>query len=437
MSVKKGGCLRRPPFLFPRAGLRTWLEPSCQPRTLAFLSSDPFVPPLSRPAVFLLGALCPLLALGAAQPAASAPAAEELPADLAKLLAPPSLWGSSTRMETMAGYKDNLLLSSAGEERSAFLRASAQIVVLRLPERAFDYSLLAEVAATRYLGGRRYADGTSTTRDLRAYFFNEIGWKPSTPLRLSLPLTGYYNDEVIDQSDTDIVRTISAIRVGGANLGPTARWTFHPAWWIETQVSGERKRYKGGANDSDIGEGALRLGWKPNQRLKIGLGAEERWRSHERRAQFSAAGRELAGTALKVTEREVGARVGFTWDRAGRWRTATKADMRSYRDNGSGYFNFREKGASHEVEWEREPWLVRLGGAARRVDFDVQTVGFGVAPPPRIRDEFNAELRVERQVAKRWTVFLRYEWERSRSNDPLSSYIVNEGLLGVRWNWDK
>ena len=67
----------------------------------------------------------------------------------------------------------------------------------------------------------------------------------------------------------------------------------------------------------------------------------------------------------------------------------------------------------------------------------MQTVGFGLAPPPRVRDEFTAELRAERQVTKRWAIFVRFEWERSRSNDPLSCYVVNEGLLGVRWSWDK
>jgi hypothetical protein len=393
------------------------------------------VPTPFRPAALLLGALLP--ALAAAQPGAALPPAAALPPELAALLAPPSLWGVSTRAETMVGYKDNLLLSSAGEERSAFLRGSAQLVVLRLPGRAFDYSLLAEATGTHYLDGRRYPDGTSTKRDARAYFFNELGWSPAPALRVSLPLIGYYHDEVIDQSDTEIVRTLAAIRMGGAQLGPTVRWIFHPAWWVEAQAAGERKRYQGGANDGDIGEGALRLGWKPGSRLKLRLGAEQRWRRYEARAQFSAAGRELIGTVLKIAEREAEARLDYTWDSAAHWRSSTRAGVLHYRDNGSGYFNHRERTLGHEIEWSRPPWLAVAGGTARRADFDVQTIGFGLAPPPRIRDEFTAGLRVEREVTRRWTLFAALEWERSRSNDPLSSYTMNEGLLGLRWSWEK
>ena len=121
--------------------------------------------------------------------------------------------------------------------------------------------------------------------------FSELGWTPLKPLRLSLPVIGYYKDEVIDQSD-EVVRALSAIKVAGANLGPTMRWTFHPAWWVEGQAAGERKRFDEGVNNFDIGEGALRLGWKPSKRLKVRLGAEQRWRNYAERSQISAAGRE-------------------------------------------------------------------------------------------------------------------------------------------------
>ncbi|MBL9202828.1 MAG: hypothetical protein JNL39_20115 [Opitutaceae bacterium] len=382
-----------------------------------------------RHAVAIAWALSPAFVLGATQPAATAPAT--LPPELAALLAPPSLWSVWSRVEADYGYKDNLLLSSSGEERSAFARASAEFGVLRLPGRGFDCSLLTEVAGTHYFNGR------STNHDARAFFFGEAGWQPASSLRISLPLVGSYKDEAIDQSDTDIVRIVSVTKVAGVNLGPAVRWTFHPAWSIEAQAAGERRHFEGGVNDFDIGAGALRLGWKPHARFKVRLGAEQRWRDFKERAQYSAAGRELAGTSLKAAEREAKARIEFKWDRAGRWQTTTRASVLTYRDNGSGYFNFSEQALGHEVEWNRAPWLVRVGGSARRVEFDVQTVGFGISPPPRVRDEFSAEFRVERELTPRWAVVARYEWERSRSNDPLSSYVMNEGLLGLRWSWEK
>jgi hypothetical protein len=47
------------------------------------------------------------------------------------------------------------------------------------------------------------------------------------------------------------------------------------------------------------------------------------------------------------------------------------------------------------------------------------------------------EVRLERKLSARWTLVANYSWERSRSNDAIASYTVNEGLLGARWSWDK
>ena len=149
------------------------------------------------------------------------------------------------------------------------------------------------------------------------------------------------------------------------------------------------------------------------------------------------AGRELVGTELKISEREGEARFDITWDAAAQWETSTRVSVLHYRDNGSGYFNYREERIAQEFEWDAEPWLVRGGGSASRIDFGVQTVGLGISPPARLRDEYTAELQINRTLSARWTIFCGYKWERSRSNDPVASYRVNEGLLGLRWSWEK
>ncbi|MBL9190366.1 MAG: hypothetical protein JNK23_23000 [Opitutaceae bacterium] len=352
-----------------------------------------------------------------------------MPPELAALLVPPSPWGVSSRVETSFGFKDNLLLSSTAEERSSFIRGSAELVVLRLPTGAFDYSMLTEVRGTRYFAGE------ATKHDARAYLFSEIGWKPRKTLRFSFPVIGYYRDEVIDQSDTDFRRDLTAIKVGGVNMGPAVRWTFHPDWWLEAQGGVERKRFRVGSNDSDIGEGALRLGWKPSERVKLRFTAERRWRDYDSRLGLTSAGREL-DQRLKVAERRGEVRVDFTWDRSGKWSSSLRSGAFDYRDNASGFLNYGQFFVSHELEWNGGPWLVRLGASARRAAYDVQKVGFG-SPPPLIREDFDADLLVERKISKCWTVLAKFIWERSRSNDHLSSYVMNEGLLGLRWNWDK
>jgi hypothetical protein len=248
---------------------------------------------------------------------------------------------------------------------------------------------------------------------------------------------GYYRDEVLDVSDTVLRQTVVAWKTWSTSITPTARWSFHRAWWLEASATGDRTRYDDHSQDSRLGGGELRLGWRPTARIETRLTARKRWRSFDSRTQYNAAGFPRAGTRLKVAEREGEGRLILTWDEAEHWRTTTRARLMDYRDNGSGFFDYQEKGISQELEWMSDQWLVQIEGAAGRLDFDLQVVGLGSAPPPLLKDRYSAELRIERILSPRWTVFVGYTWERRRSNDELASYAVNEGLLGLRWSWVK
>lgn len=343
----------------------------------------------------------------------------------------PRRWSITTELQSSFGYKDNVLLSSSHEEASTFARGGVELLFLHLPNDRFDYTIFAQTNYTRFLTSDRVKD------EADAWVQAEGGARLLDTLKLSLPLTGYYFDQVFDESDTDAERRVAELKVTGMMIGPTLRWTFHRNGWLEAQAVGERKRYEDRVNDFRGGEGALRLGWRLAERVEARLSGTQRWRDFDDRVQYTAVGRALSGTHLKIAEHEGELRVDVEWDAARRWQTSTRVAALRYRDNGSGYFSYEHKKVSHELEWDNDVWLVRIGGAAVRVDFDVQKVGFGIEPPPRIKDEFSAELRVERKLARGWSVFGEYNWERSRSNDPVASYRVNEGLLGAAWSWDK
>ena len=347
------------------------------------------------------------------------------------MLADQPIWSSSVSIDTALGYKDNLLLSAGEQEQSGLIRGSIEVLLLRLGRDRFEYSFYAQAMRTRYVSGE------VVDHDATAWVLSEAGYRLSETLKVSLPLTGYYYDQVFDTSETVLRRDVAELKVTGMIIGPMLRWTFHPSAWLETQVGGERKLYLDGFNDSSIGEFALRLGWKRGERFQLVVAASERQRRFDERAQYSRAGRELVGTELKVREQEGELRFDWTLDQAGQWTTNTRIGLLRYSDNGSGYFGHQRRQVAHEVEWENERWLFRLGTTVGRIDFEVQTVGVGVDLPPRLADDYSAELRVERRLNSRWTLFSAYNWERRRCNDPIASYRVNEGLLGVRWSWER
>ena len=386
--------------------------------------TDPF-----RPTAFLfLASLAVLAPLRAQSVSARSSDAEIVPAGL-PLLAPTWLsWGS---VSTGVGVRDNLLLSHGGEERRGFVRGGIDATAWHVPKNRIDY--LGVLSAT----GTRYFAADTVNHEEQIIALTSWRYRFGDAFKFSLDGNGSYSHLIYDVSDTDVQQVVAEVKRSGAAIGPTVRWGFRQAWWIEGQGAGRRETYPDGFNNRTIREAAVRLGWRPGERFEVSVGGLEWRRSYDVREQYSVSGRELAGTSLAIRERATEVRVKATLDAAGQWKTDTRVTVTRFADNGSGYLNYRERKITQEIEWNSDAWLVGLEASARRVEFEVQTIGFGIAPPSRVRDAFFARLRLERKLSERWTAYAEYTWERNRCNDPIASYLLNEGLLGIRWNWEK
>ena len=343
-------------------------------------------------------------------------------------------WTGSAKVQTGLGYKDNLLLSHAGAVGSGFARGGVELFGWHLPQQPDG--------RTDYFGyfkadGTRYFSTAAVDHEADAYAVAEWRYRIGEVFKFTLDAKGFYRDEVFDVSDTDLLRSVAQLKVVGAKVGPTIHWAPRPWWWIEGEVTGKRESYDDGLNNGGVAESVLQLGWKPSSRFKASVSGSTRQRKFDRREQYSVSGRPLTGTLLRISEREGEARGDVTWDQAAHWKTVTRVSVLHYTDNDSGYFNYHQRKARQSVEWTSGAWFASLEGSARRVEFEVQTVGIGISPPTRMKEEFTAELRVERKLSDRWTLFGEFTWERSRCNDLVASYRMNEGLLGATWSWEK
>lgn len=345
--------------------------------------------------------------------------------------APAAGWNLSAAVETAAGHRDNLLLSAAAEERSGFVHGAAELLLLRTPGGAVEPSFFLQAE------GKRFGSGRTVRQESSAWLQADAAWRPSPSWRWSLPLAAFHDQRVFDVSDTDVERLIAETRALGVLGGPRVRWSPGAAWDVEAQAAGDRVRYADGVNDSGVARGLLRVAWRPAAGWEAGLSGWRRERAYDHRLNYSAAGRPLAGTRLRITEGEGELTLRARWGRDERGTATTRMAVLRVRDNGSGYFDHRERRVEQEFEWSGETWKVKLEGSFRRVAFDVQTVGLGLAPPPRRRDGLEAALRVERQLGDGWSWFTAGRAERSRSNDFLRSYGVKEGLIGLRRSWER
>lgn len=354
-----------------------------------------------------------------------------LPPDVQALLTKPSAWSQSATLSGGFGYKDNLLLSSQNPEASGFVRGGVEAFVLRAPEEGHDFNAFLSAE------GLRFASKKSVDHETQVFLHSEWRYRREEKLKLSLAGQSYFLDQVFDVSDTEAQRIIAQLKVVGAALAPSVRWAPVAWLWFEGRGALKREAFDDGSNDSRITEAEGRIGWKPGERIEASAGLLVRRRSYDHREQYSAGGRPFSDTLLGVAEREADMRVKVTLDKGGHWKLTARVAALSDTDNGEGFFNYQEHKLVQGLEWTLGKWLVQLDGSARRLVYGVQKVGLGADAPPRLKESFGSELRVERKLDERWTVYGEYKWERSRANDGLSGYRLNQGLIGMQWTWEK
>src|SRR3954469_11919157 len=124
-----GGHFKWPPFFLFRT-----FHPGTRLEWCGFYTHDclPSCPRVIAPFRNLGTLACALHAVQSfvlAQATTAESAGASLPANVAALLASQPQWSISTELETAYGFKDNLLLSSTDEERSAFVRGGVEMLL--------------------------------------------------------------------------------------------------------------------------------------------------------------------------------------------------------------------------------------------------------------------------------------------------------------------
>jgi hypothetical protein len=298
----------------------------------------------------------------------------------------------------------------------------------RLPTERFEALAFANATFTRFTNSHE------NPREWQAFVHAEARWFARPNLQLTGSAEGYHIDQVFDLSATSAERLTARLAVTGVVGSANLHWDLRPDTWLELKPAAQRDRYRDHSDDHHQAIGRVTVGHKfLRGRLELALAGQALRRNYDRRPQYTAAGRPLPGADLRFRQREGEARVTIGWDEAQRWSTTTAVITANNRDNGSGFFNYHQRAVRQELTWTRRPWKVRVVGRAGRYDYDVQTEGIGLAPPPRLKEEFLGQARLERDWTKTARLYLDFAWERSRSNDPLACYRAKTSSAGVDW----
>ena len=373
------------------------------------------------------GLLLAAFSAQAQDPAAATTApASALPADLqAELDALQArTWHPSAEARASLGWRDNVLLSPFAPLARVFGRGEVDAMLMRPMRDRWEFVSFLSGDVLRY-----FSPPAETAGEQQWSLHTEGRWQPIERARLALKATGYLRDMVIDLSETEARRVVAPTRVRGGYLGAALRVTLPAGFRLEPSVQAKRSDYRVYAGDYDEVRAGVRLEWHRIDWLALSAAWFEGHRDYAERVQFTAGGRALAGTQLQFRQRDAELKARSNWRE---WTLALTAGQLENRDRSSGYFDYDQQRARLELEWRHAAWHVSLDAEAKRMDYLVQTVGAGIAPPPRIADDFETTLRAERELNAQWTVFGEHRWERSRSNEVEFSYRANTVLAGVQ-----
>jgi hypothetical protein len=321
------------------------------------------------------------------------------------------------------GWRDNVMLSPFAEVARAFVRGEAESFV---SVKRGDLRLITLVSGDVL----RYLSPPAETPGEQQWFAHLEGrWQPAPAWRVALKADAFLQDLVSDLSETEAVRTVLATRVRGALVTLAPRVELPWGFALEPFAQAKRVVYSAVPGDYDESRLGARLEWSSDRRFTLALLAVAQDRRYASRQQHTAGGRPLAGTLLRFRQEEWSLRAGTQWGAAGEWRASLAAGEARVRDGASGFFDHDQRHVRLEGGWRAGPWRLQLEAEARRTDYLIQTVGAGIAPPPRIADGHGSRLRTERALRVGWAAFAEFSWERVRSNEREFSYRAH-GVLG-------
>ena len=169
----------------------------------------------------------------------------------------------------------------------------------------------------------------------------------------------------------------------------------------------------------------------------MGLAYEriDRQRDYDFRQEVSPGGRPLPGTQLSFAQVDNEARWWFEWNRGGEWRWEAGWSNLENRDEVSGFYDYDGEGWSGSAQWisPEEKWEVRLEWEQDRIDYLNQTVGAGLAPDPRQREDRWMRVEVWRRLSATWDLRLELEDLWSESNEIDASYRDRTYWLGLTY----
>lgn len=340
----------------------------------------------------------------------------------------PSLnfWDAMYSARAGVGYKDNVFLAHDEPERSAFVTAGGEVILLRVAALGPQFSFLAAGDVNRFLT----VSHTESTAFSQAQLEQEFGssWK------VSLAVEYFFQDEVVDVSVSETNR--EAVPAFGHTLTvrPGVRQDLPQRFWMALETPASRQLFDSPLDDYwEVGP-RLTLGQSYGRDSHLALSYGALWRFYDTEPARTATGQAITNETRALFQQEIRLTWRHFWDEPKHWRTTLALAGRFNDDNGGGYFDYVRPLASAQIQYRAKRWEITAESRVAWYDFDEQTVS-ATDLSKRRRTDWSAEIRAERQLGKHFRLIAGFEHEQTFSNDELETYSVNTVSGSLQWEF--
>jgi hypothetical protein len=339
------------------------------------------------------------------------------------LLAQEQAWRPTGEAGLRVGYNDNVSLSSANPEASAFLGVGADGILWREWGDGFELEAFA-------LGEhRQYLDSEQVDKEQLFYGLVQLGRDWDATWHVDAGLEYFYQDQVVDVSATETNIQPSRIK-GHTFTGRTRLKRALGEGWLQLELAGTRQLFEELVDDYWEFAPRLEWTWPVRRELELSFGYQYVADWYDEDPALTSGGEPIAGSRREASRHELfmSARQYFGSDR--RWRAILRLSGRINEDTTGEYYDYVRPQVSLRVRYRKSDWEVEGGLRFNHYDYGVQTVAVG-DPELRRRSEVYGDVRVQRRVGRRLHLVAEYNYEQTFANRSLEAYTVNTVSGGV------
>ena len=354
-------------------------------------------------------------------------------AALAETPEPPVLlpqWEPVFSVRSGGGYKDNVFLSHANPQGSAFLSAGADLLALRVAPEGPQFSLFAGADTTHFLQPSHH-EATAFALAKVEQDFHRI-WQGSFAVEY------LYQDQFADVAfldpGTNVAVRAAAIRSHMITARPAVELALPRELRLALELPVTRAYYNDLLDDDWRGGLKLALARDYGSKSELSTSYGPTWRWYDEDPALTSSGASIPGTQRERIQHEAQLTWRHHWDKPMHWRTTAKCGSRMVEENGGGYADHTQLFASVQVRYRCSGWEIAAAGGLRYYDYRRQTLS-AMDARTRARTEWSAGINFERRLTKHLGLAVSLDHERTLSNDELESYSVNAVSGTLQWEF--